>query len=193
MSNKARLIGICGYRQSGKTTTAMKAIYNPLSWKKPLPIHLIGFASPITEMLSVIIRPEILRNKARWDEPLQELCGRSTRYAAETLGTEWGCDHIGNDIWTRIAFAQAEDVLNSGVNVIIDGIRKPHEYEEIRKRNGIMISFCRFDHVVNSQHETEKHIASIQAKCDHIIVNYDGKQGETIERFHSLLLELIPN
>lgn len=184
------LIGVCGYRGAGKTTVFSKAICDDRSLQKALPVHMIGFASPITEMLSVLIRPEVLRNKERWNEPLPELCGRSTRYAAETLGTEWGCDHMGNDLWARIAFSQADDVIKAGVSVVIDGIRKHHEAEEIRKRNGILIAFHRENLVVDLGHDTERHIAAIQRTCNFTITNYDNKMGVCVQNTRQLLTAL---
>ena len=113
----------------------------------------------------------ILHNKSRWNEPLDILCGHSTRYAFTTLGTEWGRDQIGANVWANVALKNADDFLKRGRNVIIDNVRFPNEFDLMEERGAAFIAMYRPDVDADLTHSSEKHIARLQERCQHGIAN----------------------
>lgn len=166
------LIGICGYKGAGKSTVCEVAI-NLERPERPFVRH--GFADPLYKMLHAMgIPEEIVYNKQRWDEPLDILCGKTTRYACQTLGTEWGRAHFG-PVWTNAAMNRAELAIAAGHVVILDNVRMPDEFEAIEKRGGLVIAFHRDGYDAPADiHESEMHIESIQECC-----NWQFKNGKT--------------
>ena len=61
----------------------------------------------------------------------------------QTLGTEWGRNMIGPDVWVRLTMHRVDDLLASGVNVIIDDVRFDNEAEAIRERDGQIVTLSR--------------------------------------------------
>lgn len=187
-----KLIGICGYKGAGKTTVTATAIFDPRRSMRALPVYQMGFMKPVTLMLEAMgIPDEIISNKKRWNEPLEMLCGHSTRFAAETLGTEWGRDIIGANVWVRVAINQARAVMKQGISVAIDGVRYPNEFEQMRLEGAAMIALHRPGLEVETHHESERHIAALQKDCEHRLDNYPGTFEATARRMRELLTGII--
>lgn len=185
------LIGIVGYRGSGKTTVNRKAIFDPEHSPQALQIHLMNFMEPLYNMLGAIGVPyDIVRNKNRWDEPLPMLCGRTMRHAARTLGTEWGRDLIGNDVWINLAITQIHELVSRGISVIVDGVRFPNEFDLLREQGAQMIAWHRPGLGVDLSHETERHIARLQRQCDERFDNIDGEFKSSVKRWRDQLKQL---
>ena len=186
------LIGLVGYKGAGKSSVSAKAIFDPCRSMQALPIHLMNFSNPIYEMLAAIgIPADILRNKSRWNEPLPILCGKNTRFAATSLGTEWGRDMIGADLWANIAIGQVHELVSRGISVIIDNVRFPNEFELLREQGAQMIAWHRPGLMVDLSHESERHIAKLQRQCDERFENIDGEFKLTVDRWHHKLKELM--
>ena len=62
------------------------------------------------------------------EQPLQCLLGKSPRYAMETLGTEWGRDAIGEDLWLHSTKLR----MNEPGKYIVTDIRAPNELEMVK-------------------------------------------------------------
>ena len=77
------------------------------------------------------------------ETPSHLLCGATPRRAMQTLGTEWGRNMIGPDVWVRLTMHRVDELLASGVNVIIDDVRFDNEAEAIRERDGQLITLSR--------------------------------------------------
>lgn len=119
------------------------AIGPRLGGKSTFCSHLTGFqqnsfAEPLYEMLGVVAgRREITELRARnaKHEPLDALCGKSVRDALCTLGTEWGRDLIGEDVWARHLFTRT-----AGCPAIcIDDLRFPNEMDMALKRDAVIV------------------------------------------------------
>ncbi len=177
-----KLIGIVGYKGSGKSTTVNCAT-NGINH-----FHHMGFSEPIYRMLEAMgIPKEILDDKSRWNEPLDILCGKSTRYAFTTLGTEWGRDLIDGDVWTHIALEKADRLRNRNINVIIDNVRFPSEFDHMLFEGATMIAFHRPELEVDLSHESERHIRELQSRCKYFITNPEGEFTDTVSRMISVL------
>jgi hypothetical protein len=185
------LIGLVGYKGAGKSSVSRSAIYHPATSRIALPIHLMNFMLPIQDMLTAIgIPDDIVRNKSRWNEPLPILCGKTTRFAATSLGTEWGRDMIGPDLWANIAIGQVHELVSRGISVIIDNVRFPNEFELLREQGAQMIAWHRPGLIVDLSHESERHIAKLQRQCDERFDNINGEFAATVDRWRVKLKEL---
>lgn len=183
-----KLIGICGYKGTGKSTVCEVAI-NLERPQQPFIRH--GFADPLYKMLHAMgIPEEIVYNKQRWDEPLDILCGKTTRYACQTLGTEWGRTYIG-PVWTNAAMNRAERAIKSGQVVILDNVRMHDEAEAITDRGGVVIAFHRLNSEIQKDtHDSESYIGGIQRMCKYQFLNSGYNLEKDARNFRELLDEI---
>lgn len=176
-----KLIGICGFTGSGKTELSDGAIsqLRGTAYKASRTVK-IGFSDPLYDMLGVMGVPEdVLRNKARWNEPLDILCGRSTRYACRELGNEFGRERIGVNVWVNIAIRRASLQRAAGRNVVIDNVRYPNEFEAVRNAGGIIVALHRPGLEIDTSHPSEAFIADLQAEANYTAVNGDSIRNGT--------------
>ena len=117
------IIGFSGLKGSGKTTAAKHMVgrhgFMPMS-----------FSKPIKDMLKVLGVQEDYPK----EEPHPLLCGMTPRLAMQTLGTEWGRNTIGGDIWVNIV---EDRIKNSkGLNrIVVDDVRFKNEVVMIKELN----------------------------------------------------------
>jgi hypothetical protein len=105
------------------------------------------------------------------ETPADLLCGQTPRWAMQSLGTEWGRNLIGPDLWIR-AWQAAVDRVQAGQPVVADDVRFPNEVEAIRKRGGLVIRVVRPGVGVRVEHESE----SLECFPDMTLSN-DGDQA----------------
>lgn len=163
-----RVIALCGGQGSGKTTLA-KYLVDAHGFTK------ISFADPIYAMMS-----SLLRGDARAlpkEEPLEALGGKTLRHALQTLGTEWGRAHIGDDIWVSAAIRNIQD---AGADVVIDDVRFLNEYEALL---GVGAEFYKIHRVGHDSVSTDSH-ASEQAyssfEVNEVIYNIGSSRRDFI-------------
>lgn len=132
------LIGVTGYKRTGKDTTA-GIICREYGYKQ------YSVAHKMKECLTIIFgwSLEFIENNKDTVDPEWSL---SPRQALQSLGTEWGqhelCraypafrDLIGRKIWVRSLLHSLDDYRFS----VISDVRFPHEVEEIRKYRGKIV------------------------------------------------------
>lgn len=66
------------------------------------------------------------------EQPCDALMGKTPRWAMQTLGTEWGRNQIGEDLWVRLAVARIQDHLCNGQSVVVDDVRFPNEVSALK-------------------------------------------------------------
>jgi hypothetical protein len=143
---KPLIVGITGYKGSGKTTVANEFLN-------------IGFASfnfsrRLKSMLANLGVPHdnLYGNDDKKNEPLDILGGVTTRRAMQTLGTEWGRDLIYPDLWVDL---WKGDVRNQGF-VVMDDLRFPNEQKAIRDLGGyVFMVKRRKDETSQDTHRSE--------------------------------------
>jgi hypothetical protein len=79
--------------------------------------------------------------------------GKSTRDLMRSLGTEWGREKVGQDIWVDLLMARI-DQCESHL-AIIDDVRFPNEAHSIRHRGGIVVELSREGIAYEGSHVTE--------------------------------------
>lgn len=76
------------------------------------------------------------------------LCGKTVRYALQTLGTEWGRNLIGQEIWLQAARKHIAWLQASGApGITCDDVRFDNEAELIQELGGVVIELVRPDSV----------------------------------------------
>lgn len=122
-----RLIAFTGPAGSGKSTAALHLVA----------VHgftRVHFAEPLKRMLAALgVTPAELDGD-RKETPCSLLCGRTPRWAMQSLGTEWGRELIGPDLWTRAWRA----ALPPG-DIVVDDCRFPNEVDAIWAEDGTIV------------------------------------------------------
>jgi hypothetical protein len=157
-----KIIGFAGPAGAGKDTAAS---FVPGA----VTIH---FADPLYAMLSVMLGvPECALRDRNFKERIIPWIGKSPRQLLQTLGTEWGRDVIGPDLWVRVAMGRV-DALAVPV-VCIPDVRFANESDWIRAEGGkvFYIRNERDGRIEVARHKSEESFT--EAMADGVIVN-DG-------------------
>lgn len=167
---KPLLIGITGFKRSGKDTTGevMAAI---------LGAQCIAFADPIKDAVRAILRAQGVDDTTieecidgdLKEAPCPYLQDKSPRYVMQTLGTEWGRETLGDTIWVDAALNRAS---NSTLPTIITDVRFPNEAAAIREAGGVVVRVVRPDAEPDTGdvlHPSEAGVAGIEP--DHVLHN----------------------
>jgi hypothetical protein len=87
--------------------------------------------------------------------PCDLLCGKTPRYAMQTIGTEWGRNIIGPTFWTGLWRAAAGAIIESGGRVVVDDCRFPNEAAAVRAMGGDIYRLAGRGGIAGS-HESER-------------------------------------
>lgn len=180
-----KLIGLAGEAGCGKDTVA-KFLCDTHEF------HQIALAEPIRKGISAMfgIPNECLTDRALKEQPLDHLCGKSPRYAMQTLGTEWGRNQLCLDVWLKVAqrdidyhqkLAAANNLYLNGI--VVSDIRFEGEAKWLRDQGGIIWHIKR----PNNPHATlTGHLSEVPiliAENEATIIN-DGD----IDQLHNCIL-----
>lgn len=127
-----KIIGLTGKKRSGKDAAAQILIATGYT--------LVKFAEPLKEVIRGLLRYqgycddsiEDFVDGHRKEEPVPQLGMRSTRYAMQTLGTEWGRDIMSPTLWTNAFINRAKQFDR----VVCTDVRFPNEAETIKTFGG---------------------------------------------------------
>jgi hypothetical protein len=149
------LIGLYSPRpRSGKSTTAniLKRDYNyaikPLAGplKRMIRSFLLESGFDYSEASEYMTDKKEEMLPGNWDRPL------TARYMMQTLGTEWGRECLGENVWIRVWEKSLE--LENNFGVVADDVRFLNEAEMIRNKGGEIWCVVR---EVHSIEDTLKH------------------------------------
>ena len=131
------VVGLAGKARSGKNTVGER-----LAARSGWPC--VALADPLRKMLaSGGFVPEGHNFEEGKEAPLS-LHGRSPRYLLQTLGTEWGRNLVGKDIWVLLLGRRIDSLAEQGAaGVIITDIRFPEEAEYVRRIGGRVVHLHR--------------------------------------------------
>lgn len=102
-----------------------------------------SLAQPLYRMLEVVAGRDTVRESKsanRKGDPIDQLCGKSLREGLQTLGTEWGRNIIGEDVWINHLLHRSTGVPR----IAIDDLRFPNEYEEFQRRGAVFVRLLPF-------------------------------------------------
>lgn len=175
----SKLIVLTGFAGAGKSTVA-KHLVNEKGFV------LVKYASPLKDMLrSVGLTDEHIEGHLK-EVPCDLLCGKSPRYAMQTLGTEWGRDIIGPSLWSNLWLSRVNLLLQSGRSVVTDDCRFENEMLAAKSAGAYVMQIMRPDnpHQISSSHSSE----NIPAYYDVIVPN-SGSIDELTKYIDFLLKE----
>lgn len=142
------LIGLSGRAGSGKTY-ASNHLVSRYGYTR------VKFADPLKDMLRAVgLTEEHIEGKLK-EEPCDLLCGKTPRFAMQTLGTEWGRNLIGDGLWGSLWSARVESLLSQEALVVTDDVRFSNEAERIKSMGGIVIGLESPVSVIDATHSSE--------------------------------------
>ncbi len=127
--NLPAVVAFTGAAGAGKST-ATHHLVDHLGYK------LVKFAGPLKDMMRAIGLTEEEIEGSLKELPSGTLLGKTPRHAMQTLGTEWGRNSIGEDLWISLWRRRVEATLAEGCRVVVDDCRFPNEAAAIRKFGG---------------------------------------------------------
>lgn len=126
------VVALTGAAGAGKSTAASYLI-------KEHGYTLVKFAAGLKTMMRVIGLSEEHIEGSLKEVPSKLLCGKTPRFAMQTIGTEWGRNIIGEDFWANVWFDTAADVLDQGGRVVVDDCRFENEAKKVRELGGVVV------------------------------------------------------
>lgn len=142
------IIALCGPAGSGKTTIAKALVENHGFIRKP-------FADPLKRMIAAgfNIERELLDGPREVKAlPMAIFNGKTLRDVMQTLGTEWGRDMIGADLWSNAW----QTGIGSGYSYVADDLRFANEAAAVWGIEGFVIRLHRDGAGILSDHASEK-------------------------------------
>jgi hypothetical protein len=188
------LIGLIGKKGSGKDTAA--------EGLEAFGFQNVKFAGALKAMLRTLLVyqgvDEITIGRMidgdLKEVPTEYLAGKTPRFAMQTLGTEWGRNHIGPDFWLDTAMKKAA----TGDTVITD-CRFPNEVEAVKANGGTVIRIVAegrtvFDETaVGVDHASETLMDELPE--DVVIANVMAERPEdipaAIEKLHKDIAQMV--
>lgn len=174
MYHTKEIIGIAGPARSGKDTLANMIISIQGGYR-------YSFADPIREMLKPLgIDMDTEYWQAHKEDPIPVL-DVTPRRMMQTLGTEWGREHIHPNIWLVMA-AQAR--MNHGPGMIIPDVRFDNEAEWVRRNKGRVIHIKRDDAPAVESHASEN---GVKVMPEDIAITNNGTLEDLYEQIKGIL------
>jgi hypothetical protein len=132
MAKYRMIVALFGPQQVGKTTAANSLVEHHGFVR-------VAFAEPIYRMVGALLNLSVEEvRKLPKDKRMAALGYRTLRYTLQTLGTEWGREFMGRNLWVDAARREIQGYTESGKSVVIDDLRFKGEYEMLR------VFDCRF-------------------------------------------------
>lgn len=124
------IVGLTGYKGSGKSEVARHLTARHGFTRKPFAYHLKAMLSALGVPTSILDGDDDVKSR-----PLDVLGGHTARHAMQTLGTEWGRTHLGHDFWVQ-RWAETVPLFP---RVVADDVRFDNEAAAVRSRGGIIV------------------------------------------------------
>lgn len=113
----------------------------------------IAFADPLRDMLKAGGMSVYYTFPENKNKPIPEFCGRTYRELMQTLGTEWGREEVGWDVWARLWEARVVDAVNKAASgdisdvkgVVCDDLRFSNEVQAVERLHGYTAHVTRSD------------------------------------------------
>jgi hypothetical protein len=173
------LIGLAGPARSGKDTAA--CILAERYGMAPM-----ALATPIKHGLAAMLGVDLVACEQD-KEAIIDWLGVSYRQLCQTLGTEWGRQHVASDLWLRVAGRTLDyrRVAHPGVGVVITDIRFDNEADLIRRRGGLVLHIRREQRDAVRAHASEAGLTAMSP--DDLVVHNNG----TLEEYANRLADAV--
>ncbi len=177
------VVGVCGPLHSGKTAVALRL-------KEKHEFTRTRIADRLKRMLHAMGIPWEYIDGDKKHEPLEILGGRTSRYAMQKLGSEWGRHLIHSDVWVFAWQAELWDLhLQTNYktyDIVVDDLRFPNEAVAIKGLNGTIIRVNRPGHEHDQSHESEAHVLDAD-----IVIENDGTLDELHVKVDEIYASLV--
>ena len=174
------IIGLSGYAQSGKDSTAellcLNYGYTRVAFADPMRQALMT----INPRLDSITRVSDMVEDYGWDTAKRN---PEVRRLLQVLGTDFGRKMLGDDVWINIALSG----IKSEDKIVISDVRYPNEAEAIKKLSGSLWRINRHNHSAVNGHTSEH--AMDNYMFNHVIYN-DGTLDDLSDEVFMLAKEL---
>jgi hypothetical protein len=137
-----KIVGFFGAPGAGKSFASAAVLKHFPHYNK------LSLADPLYGMMNVLMGRTVDRSEDKMI-PHPELCGKSLRYAMQTLGTDWAREYIDEDFLVKNLLARAE--ADGYTHLVIDDVRFNNEFKELKLRGAEIIL------VDNPLNDTEYH------------------------------------
>lgn len=138
----------------------------------------LKFAGPLKEMLRALGLSQTQIEGNQKEAPTDILCGKTPRQAMQTLGTEWGRNMIGGDLWVNAWTNRVASILRNGGRVVVDDCRFPNELDAVLALGGVAVRIHRPDRAQVNQHCSETGLDDVDMR----IVFNDADVYTLVER-----------
>jgi hypothetical protein len=174
------IIGLSGYAQSGKDSTAELLCLNYEYQRRAFAYPMRHALQIINPRLDSITRVSDYVDDYGWDIAKKN---PEVRRLLQVLGTEFGRKMIGDDVWIKMAMRD----LRQDDRVVISDVRFPNEADAIKKLGGTVWRINRHNHSAVNGHASEH--AMDNYMFSHVIYN-DGTLDDLSDEVFMLAKEL---
>jgi hypothetical protein len=164
------LIGFTGLIGSGKSFAA-RYLADKYGYE------VVKFAGPLKDMMRAIGLTEDHIEGHLKEIPCDQLCGKTPRFAMQTLGTEWGRDILGDNLWGNLWKHKVQKMLDAGKMVVTDDVRFSSESDRVKSMGGLVIKLTIKGNSVVGDHSSE-----IQDLTPSILIENDPSQVGSLEQ-----------
>lgn len=157
-----KIIGLTGAARSGKDTVA-------LYLDGHFGFSRLALATPLKQGIEAMFGLP----QSMWSDEKKELeipgLGVSPRRMAQTLGTEWGRNTLGEDIWLKVLERRIDELQVD--QVVITDVRFANEARWVKDRGGLLIRVERPNVRAIAAHSSE---AGIAPEVHDVVIVNDG-------------------
>lgn len=175
---KAKFIGITGLARSGKDSIGayLQTAHG---------FERYAFAGPIKAGIRVMFGLDGRHTDGLLKEiPTARLKGKSPRQVMQTLGTEWGRQHVAPTIWTDLGLEKWRGMRDEGRSLVITDVRFENEAHEIRRGGGVVLHVVRPNAANVAAHSSE---AGVEFKQGDFAVCNSGTLAELFQQVEGVL------
>lgn len=187
MTPKNQLIGLMGAAGSGKDTVGeyLADIHNYIP---------VSFAAAIKGMVESLFEDVgladefwgYIEDRTKKEMPIPQLGGKSVRQLLQTLGTEWGRNCIGPNIWRDIILDRVKARKHLWSYVITD-VRFENEVQGVLDAGGVIWKLERPGIEPVSAHASEEFVRTYNPS---VIIQNDGTLRELFDKVDELMKEV---
>lgn len=149
------LIGLYGYKNSGKSTIA-KCLSEEYGYIE------LSFAAPLKDIVSIIygfdrdmLEGDTNEKRKKKETIKDPIWGRTARSALQYVGTEVFRNHHDKDTWALICKRKIVEHLSKGDNIVVSDVRFPNEADMIRGLGGKLWKIHRTNLISKDFHISE--------------------------------------
>lgn len=175
------IIGLCGKKQSGKSTVAKHLLdrgFHELSWAYPLK-EIIG-----RELFG--LNDDQLYGSEAAKEAIIPDWGYSPRQILQLVGTECFRKVIRDDFWVVLGKRRLIELSKSRKAVVISDCRFPNEMEAIKSVGGVTVRVVREGQVSVDSHPSENSLNDY--KTDFVVSAASGNIASLKKQIDDIIL-----